>query len=106
MEFFVDYSHMLPGHPKCGVPHGHTAKVVVELFGEIKPDGMIIDFKDMEEKCWNVLSAIDHKDLNTKFPRPTSEYLANWIFNELKKEIPVSRVTFHEGQGKWCMVEA
>ncbi len=106
MEFYVDYSHLLPGHPKCGVPHGHTAKVVVELFGEIKSDGMIIDFKDLEEKCWNVLSAIDHKDLNAKFPRPTSENIANWIFGELRREVPVSRVVFHEGRGKWCVVEA
>ncbi len=50
MEFFVDYSHLLPGHPKCGVLHGHTAKVIVELFGEVRPDGMIMDFKDMENK--------------------------------------------------------
>ena len=35
MEFFVDYSHLLPGHPKCGVLHGHTAKVIVELFGDV-----------------------------------------------------------------------
>ena len=42
---------------------------------------MIMDFKEMEEKCWNVLSQVDHKDLNEKFARPTSENIANWIFH-------------------------
>ncbi len=106
MEFFLDYAHLLPGHPKCGIPHGHTAKVIVELSGEIRPDGMVMDFKEMQEKCWNVLSTLDHKDLNLRFERPTSEFIANWVFSELKKELPVTRVTFHEGQGKWCTVEA
>ncbi len=105
MEFFVDYSHRLPGHPKCGVPHGHTAKIIVELFGEVRPDGMIMDFKDMEDACWKVLENVDHKDLNQSFERPTSENVTSWIFSELSKNIPVSRVLFHEGQGKWCVVE-
>ena len=106
MEFFVDYSHHLPGHPKCGVLHGHTARIIVELFGEIGSDGMIMDFKDMETKAWDILSQIDHKDLNQKFDRPTSENITNWVFSELKKTIPVTRVQFYEGQGKWCIVEA
>lgn len=107
MEFFVDYSHLLPGHPKCGVRHGHTAKVIVELFDEVGPDGMIMDFKDMENRCWEVLSAIDHHDLNDRFERPTSEYIAHWVFSQLhKKNLPVTRVQFFEGQGKWCVVEA
>jgi 6-pyruvoyl tetrahydropterin synthase/QueD family protein len=106
MEFYVDYSHRLPGHPKCGVPHGHTAKVIVELYGELGPDGMIMDFKEMEGKCWETLSMIDHKDLNERFDRPTSENIANWAFNEMRKTLPVTKLLFFEGQGKWCVVEA
>jgi 6-pyruvoyl-tetrahydropterin synthase len=53
-----------------------------------------------------VLSNVDHKDLNEKFERPTSENITSWIFSELRKSIPVSRVQFYEGQGKWCAVEA
>jgi len=26
---YFDSMHLLPGHPKCGVPHGHTWKVEV-----------------------------------------------------------------------------
>ncbi len=65
-----------------------------------------MDFKDMETKSWAILSQIDHNDLNKKFERPTSENIANWVFAELRKTIPVTRVQFYEGQGKWCTVEA
>ena len=105
MEFYVDYGHLLPGHPKCGVAHGHTAKVVVELYGEIGRDGMIMDFKEMENKCWAILSQIDHKNLNDLFDRPTSENIVNWIFKELRKNLPITKVSFFEGQGKWCIAE-
>ena len=30
---FFDSMHLLPGHPKCGVPHGHTWKVEVIALG-------------------------------------------------------------------------
>ena len=106
MEFFVDYAHLLPGHPKCGVPHGHTAKVIVELYGTLHSDGMIMDFNEMEDKCWSVLSQLDHKNLNERLDRPTSENIANWIFSELRKSLPVAGVQFFEGNGKWCKVEA
>jgi 6-pyruvoyltetrahydropterin/6-carboxytetrahydropterin synthase len=129
MEFFVDYSHLLPGHPKCGVKHGHTAKVVVEIKGKIPsvPDrtrggnpetsrtkskpldgtaGMIMDFAELKDRVWKVLSKIDHTDLNEKFRIPTSETVVSWIYSELKSSnLPVSKVTFFEGNGKWCSVE-
>ena len=59
----------------------HTARVIVELFGPLRSDGMIVDFKEMEENCWKVLSQVDHKDTNDQFERPTSENVANWIFS-------------------------
>src|SRR5579885_655057 len=94
MEFFVDYSHLLPGHPKCGVPHGHTAKVVVEIYGRIREDGMIMDFKEMEEKCWRVLSEIDHKDLNKKFERPTSENIQTGFSRSSERISPCRGLRF------------
>jgi 6-pyruvoyltetrahydropterin/6-carboxytetrahydropterin synthase len=105
MEFYVDYAHRLPGHPKCGLPHGHTARIIVEISGEIGSDGMIMDFKEMEEKCWETLAKVDHHDLNLFFERPTSENISNWLFQELRKSLHVSRLQFFEGHGKWCTVE-
>jgi len=36
VEFEIDFAHTLKGHPKCGKPHGHTAKIIVEATGELK----------------------------------------------------------------------
>ena len=74
-------------------PYG---EVVIELYGETGPDGMIMDFKEMEEKCWEVLSRVDHHDLNLLFERPTSENITSWIWIEkvaAHHEGPVSRGT-------------
>ena len=29
VEFEIDFAHILKDHPKCGKPHGHTAKIIV-----------------------------------------------------------------------------
>jgi len=106
----VDYSHLLNGHPRCGVPHGHTAKVIVEIEGDVRggssyKDNMLIDFHDMKEKCWSVLEKLDHKDLNQIFEYPTAENITKWIFDKLDEKLQLSRVTFFEGEGKWCTIE-
>lgn len=110
MEFWVDYSHLLKGHPKCGVPHGHTAKVIVEIEGDVSggssyKDNMLIDFHDMKETCWSVLEKLDHQDLNQIFEYPTAENITQWIFGKLDEKLQLSKVTFFEGEGKWCSVE-
>ena len=49
VEFEIDFAHTLKGHPKCGKPHGHTARIIVEAAGELKTgstyeDNMVIEF--------------------------------------------------------------
>ncbi len=110
LEFYIDYSHMLHGHPTCGQRHGHTARILVEVSGDVKggqgyQENMVMDFQELKERCRTVLKILDHKDLNETFSFPTSENIASWIFAELKKQVAVSNVTFFEGNGKWCTVE-
>jgi 6-pyruvoyltetrahydropterin/6-carboxytetrahydropterin synthase len=109
MEFYIDYAHRLEGHTLCGRPHGHTAKIIVEIEGTVKGgqhyrDNMVMDFADMKAICREVLDKLDHHDLNQQFDMPTSENITAWIFEQLSKKMPVARVTFHEGQGKWCSI--
>lgn len=109
-QFWLDYGHSLKGHPKCGRKHGHTAKILIEIEGTIKGgptyrDHMLMDFDDMKKTCKSVLDQLDHNDLDAKFEFPSSENIAQWIFHELAKQLPVSRVTFYEGNGKWCTIE-
>ena len=47
-SFEIDFAHTLRGHPKCGKPHGHTSRIIVEVQGEVKKgesyeDNMVIE---------------------------------------------------------------
>lgn len=110
MEFEIDFSHTLNGHPKCGQPHGHTARILIEIEGDVKngsnyKDNMIMDFDEMNKICWEKIKELDHKDLNSMFDFPTSENISMWIFKNLENKIPISSVKFYEGSRKWCYVE-
>ena len=109
VEFEIDFAHTLKGHPKCSQPHGHTSRIIVEVEGEVKKgptyqDNMILDFDEMKKTCWNVISQLDHKDLDKMFDFPTSENIAAWIFENLKGKIPLSSVRFFEGNSAYCLV--
>ncbi len=111
MEFYIDYAHRLPGHHLCGREHGHTAKVLIEIEGQIKDgptyqDNMVIDFADMKKICKIVLDKLDHRNLNELFVMPTSEVIVKWIYQQLIEKISVVKVTFYEGSGKWCEVSS
>ena len=125
MEFFIDYAHHLEGHELCGRPHGHTAKIIVEVVAdkeanyrfrhskqEIKSyeDAMLIDFRDMKREVNDVLNKLDHKDLNTMFNFPSSEVVANWLWEELEyildsyKDCSMYSLRFYEGNGKYVEI--
>jgi len=109
VEFEIDFAHTLKGHPKCGRPHGHTSRIIVEVEGEIKKgesyqDNMIIDFDEMKKICWETIQKLDHQDLDNMFDFPTSENISAWIFEQLQNKIPISNVKFYEGSGKYCEI--
>ena len=39
VSFEIDFAHTLRGHPKCGKPHGHTSRIIVEVQGDVKKGG-------------------------------------------------------------------
>lgn len=89
MEFEIDFSHILKGHPKCSQPHGHTSRILVEIGGEVKngnnyQDNMVMDFDEMRKVCWQIIEKLAHKDLNTFFEFPTSENISMWILKSTK----------------------
>ncbi len=43
----------------CRRLHGHNIKIIVEIEGEIKPDGMVVDFRHIKE----LINGLDHKTL-------------------------------------------
>ena len=104
--FYFDAAHYLPSYKgKCERLHGHTYKLEVVVKGDIRKDGMLMDFNELKEVVnSSILDLLDHSNLNDLFENPTAENIASWILNELKKEIPVYSVKLWEGHGKWVEV--
>ena len=106
-EFSFDASHFLPDYEgKCERVHGHTYRLKVVIEGEPKDDGMVMDFNELKDAVNDaVMERLDHSNLNEIFENPTAENIAEWIFKELEKKIPVSSVKLYEGLGKWVLIE-
>jgi len=111
----IDYAHSLPGHKKCGVLHGHTARVTVVVRGSIPMDGkecgnyMLIDFIELRDRVKNILMELDHRNLNELFICPTAEVLAYWIYRKLREVLPsnieIVSVRVQEGDSGWAEYE-
>ena len=99
-----DSMHLLPGHPKCGVPHGHTYRVAVEVEGPIV-DGMVMDFGLLKRSLREILKPLDHTDLNKLMAVPSCENLCVEILSKLKPLLGDGRrltVRVYEGDAKWA----
>jgi 6-pyruvoyltetrahydropterin/6-carboxytetrahydropterin synthase len=95
-------AHRLRGYKgKCENIHGHNWKVNVSISSDrLSKIGVVLDFKDVKKELRNVLRRFDHKNLNSlaffKKANPTSENIAKFIFEQLKKRLPVSSVDVWE----------
>lgn len=108
-EFTFAAAHRLTEYRgKCENMHGHTYKLHVSVEGEIRKDGLVIDFVDLKNFVKErVINKLDHSNLNDLFENPTTELIAKWIWTRLNdienvklKEIklwesPVSFVTYN-----------
>ncbi len=101
-----DSMHLLPGHPRCGVPHGHTYRVEATAEGPVR-NGMVVDFDLLKAALRDVLKAMDHTDLNQRMPYPSCENLAAEILRLLRGRLPRLKVGVRvwEGEGKWAECE-
>ena len=99
---YIDCAHRLPGHPKCGQPHGHTYQVDVSIEGDHR-GGMLLDFADLKASVRDVLAAYDHKDWNDVLKYPTVENICELIHGNLKEKMAYPfHVRVWEGHGKWA----
>jgi len=104
IESYFSSAHFLRGYKgKCEELHGHNWKVEVTVEAKkLDKAGMILDFKDLKMKLNEILEKLDHKCLN-KIPyfsaaggsasggkkvNPTSENIAQYIYKNLKSEVP------------------
>lgn len=54
-------AHRIEGHPKCGRLHGHNYILTVEVSGEIREDGMVLDYGELDVIVKPVVEAMDHR---------------------------------------------
>lgn len=79
-------AHFLPEYRgSCNHLHGHTYHYVFNFKGETEANGMVIDFKILEQIVKAVIEKYDHQLLNEFIPNPTAENIAQSIFDIFKK---------------------
>lgn len=98
IETYFSAAHQLRGYKgACERVHGHNWKVQVHVLAERLNDiDIAIDFHELKALTNEVISQIDHSFLNDVFPftekNPSSENIAKWIYDSLKKKINTKNV--------------
>ena len=86
-------AHQLRGYKgKCENLHGHNWRVQISVLAErLNEIDIAIDFHDLKKISQEIVAPLDHAFLNDVFPftekNPSSENIAKWIFDSLKKKI-------------------
>ncbi len=102
-QFHFEAAHDLPTFPadhKCRRLHGHSFRFDVIVEGEVDPaKGYLIDYGDIKAAAEPLVKRLDHYYLNEieGLENPTSEVLAQWIFDRLRPALPqLSSIIVHE----------
>jgi len=85
-RFSFDAAHSLPNYEgDCKNLHGHRWLCKITVLGDYdEKSHMICDFKKLKKLIEeNVVSKLDHTNLNDIFEVPTAEDIAVWIFEQL-----------------------
>jgi 6-pyruvoyltetrahydropterin/6-carboxytetrahydropterin synthase len=91
VEFSFAAAHRLPRYDgPCFRLHGHNYKFFVALEGKVDPkSGMVADFGVVKQVVQEqVLSKVDHRNLNDTLENPTAENIARWIFDSVEPGLP------------------
>jgi 6-pyruvoyltetrahydropterin/6-carboxytetrahydropterin synthase len=114
MEIFnlyhVEAARRLPNLPEshpCSRVHGHSFRIEIHVSGPVDPEtGWVVDFAELDAAFAPIKAQIDHRYLNDipGLENPTSERLAQWIWQKLKPALPgLSRIVVQETQQSGCI---
>lgn len=108
-EFTFEAAHRLPNVPeghKCARLHGHSYRVIIHVEGPVEREqGWVMDFGDLKSAFEPLQQQLDHYYLNEidGLRNPTSEILAQWIWDRLIEGIPgLTAVTVRETCTSGC----
>ncbi len=80
----LEIAHLLPNYKgECANLHGHRLEYTVTFTGEKQQNGMVEDFKFLNEIVKEVITPYDHTFLNKSFPNPTLENFSEQILAKL-----------------------
>jgi len=85
---------------KCEELHGHNYLVVAHISSKKLPkSGMVYDFREIKQYLSEILP--DHTCLNNIYKfNPTTENLAKYFFDKIKKKYPVTKVEVWEDENQ------
>ena len=108
--FQIEAAHRLPHVPeghKCARVHGHSFQIEVHVAGPVDEKlGWVMDFADVKTAFQPLFDQLDHHYLNDVdgLENPTSERLAEWIWQRLKPRLPLlDRVLVRETCTAGCV---
>ena len=93
VEVGFSAAHQLRGYKgNCEHIHGHNWRVQISVVADrLNEIDIVMDFRDLKRVAREVVAPLDHVFLNEVFPftekNPSSENIAKWIFDSLKKKI-------------------
>jgi 6-pyruvoyltetrahydropterin/6-carboxytetrahydropterin synthase len=82
------------GHPNTRI-HGHSYSGEIIVEGPVDPEsGCVMDHAELEAVVKEVVGQLDHQFLNDVpgLEVPSSEHIARWIWQRMKKRVPLSEV--------------
>lgn len=94
-------AHYLRGYKgKCEELHGHNYLIVVYIAGKkLRKSELLYDFKEIKDYLNKILP--DHQYLNNIYKfNPTTENLAKYFFDTIKKKYPVTKVEIWEDENQ------
>lgn len=97
-SFTFEASHQLPHHDgKCKNLHGHSwrCSIVVEgdwLIEHGPKCGMLVDYADLGRVTRSLHDQLDHRHLNDLIDNPTSERVAEWVYDQARPHVEASGV--------------
>ncbi len=96
-------AHQLRGYKgKCENLHGHNYKIEIYARGrELNNIGLLVDFVELKEAADDLVTYLDHKNLNELEPfvteqNPSAENLARFILERLAVRLDDERVKIYK----------
>ena len=96
-------AHQLRGYKgKCENLHGHNYKIEIYARGrELNNIGLLVDFVELKDAADDVVTYLDHKNLNELEPfvteqNPSAENVARFILERLASRINDQRVQIYK----------